>query len=144
MKKVLAVFFMFLALLMTGCASKVSSTAVPGASLKEKGKFYVVRFEPDKRNLNMIIADQLTSIGFDAAAGEKSDIPDDIDTVVTYVDQWQWDMSNYLIEIDIQFRDAKDGSLIMSGHSYRTSLVRRTPETMIKETLEEVLDNNTF
>jgi hypothetical protein len=139
MKKVLAVFFLFLALLMTGCASKVSSTAVPGASLKEKGTFYVVRFEPDKRNLNMIIANQLTSMGFNAAAGEKSDIPEDVDTVVTYVDQWQWDMSNYMIKIDIQFRDAKDGALIMSGNSFRTSLVRRTPETMIKETLEEML-----
>lgn len=139
MKKVLAVFFLFLALLMTGCASKVSSTAVPGASLKEKGKFYVVRFEPDKRNLNVIIADQLTLMGFNTATGEKSDMPDNIDTVVTYVDHWQWDMSNYMIKIDIQFRDGRDGALIMSGESYRTSLVRRSPTTMIKETLEEML-----
>lgn len=144
MQKILAVFFLFLALLMTGCAGKVRSTAVPVTSLKEKGKFYVVRYEPDKRNLNMIIADQLISMGFDAGAGEKSDMPDDIDTVVTYVDQWQWDMSDYMIEIDIKFRGAKDGALILSGESYRTSLVRRTPETMIKETLEEMLDNSTF
>ena len=139
MKKVLFVFFLFLGLLMSGCSSRLSSVSVPGASLEEQGKFYVVHFEPDKRNLNVIIADQLTLMGFNAEAGEKSDMSDDIDIVVTYVDHWQWDMSNYMIEIDIQFRDAEDTSLIMSGESYRTSLVRRAPDEMIKETLEEML-----
>lgn len=141
MKKVLFVTFVFAGLLLSGCASKLSSASVPGTSLNEKGKFYVVRFEPDKRNLNVVIADQLALMGFNAAAGEKNAAPDDIDTIVTYIDHWQWDITNYMIEIEIQFRDAKDGSLIMSGKSYRTSLVRKSPDAMIKETLEEMLEN---
>ena len=144
MKKLLFVFLLCLGFFMLGCSttgyySKLSAVSVEGSSLKKSGKFYVVRFEPDERNLNVIIADRLTLMGFDAATGEKRDMPNDIDTVVTYVDQWKWDMSNYMIEIDIQFRDAEDGALIMTGESYRRTLVRGTPETMIKETLEEML-----
>jgi hypothetical protein len=138
-KKVLFVFLIFLGFFMSGCSSKLSSATIPGASLEEKGKFYVVRFVPDKRNMHMLIADRLTMMGFNAVAGEKSDIPYNINTIVTYIDHWQWDMTMYMIDINIQFRDAKDGSLIMNGKSYRTSLVRKNPDEMIKETLEEML-----
>ena len=45
------------------------------------------------------------------------------------------------IRIKIQFRDGKSNVLIVSGESYRTSMARRSPEEMIKETLEEILKN---
>jgi len=138
--KILLVLILGLTFVFGGCSVKrLNAIAVEGATLNKSGKFYVVRFDPDKRNLNQIIADQMTSMGYNAVAGEKSDMPDDIDTVVTYIDHWQWDITNYMIEIDIQFRDAKDNALIVSGESYRTSLDRAAPSVMIRETLEEML-----
>ena len=139
MKKIIFLTSLLLGLVMTGCSSKLTSDLVPGATLNTKGKFYVVHFEPDKRNLNVMIADRLKLMGYDAIAGEQNNMPSDIETVVTYVDNWQWDITNYMIEINVQFRDAKDNSLIMSGKSHRTSLVRKSPEEMIRETLEVML-----
>jgi len=132
--------FIFLALIISlaGCASSLKSNLVPGAAFNELGKIYVVRFQPDKRHLNTIIADRLTLMGYPATAGEKSEMPDNIDTLVTYKDNWQWDITNYMIRINIQFRDGKTKTLIISGESYRTSLIRESPENMIQETLIEI------
>lgn len=142
MKKIMLLASVLLALMISGCSTKLSSDIVPGAALNAKGKFYVVHFEPDKRNLNVTIADQLKLMGYDAVAGENNSMPGDVQTIVTYVDHWQWDITNYMIEINIQFRDANDNSLIMSGRSYRTSLARKSADEMIRETLEEMLHSS--
>ena len=141
MKKFGIFTYLGIALLLTGCSTKLTSNLVPGAVFNDLGKTVVVRFEPDTRHLNSIIADQLTLMGYPAVAVEKSEIPKDVNTLVTYRDNWQWDITNYMIKINIQFRDGKSRELIISGESYRTSLVRKTPQEMIKETLEEILKN---
>ena len=80
-------------------------------------------------------------MGYPASAGEKDEIPEDVDTLITYRDNWRWDITNYMIKINIQFKDGKSRELIVSGESYRTSLARKSPEEMIKETLTEILKN---
>jgi hypothetical protein len=125
--------------LLPGCATNLTSNLVPGASLDELGKIFVVRFEPDKRQLNSIIADKLALMGHPAVAGEADEVPNDIDTLVTYRDNWHWDITMYMIRINIQFRNRKTKELIASGESYRTSLARKNPEEMIYETLVEIL-----
>jgi hypothetical protein len=124
--------------LITGCSTKLTSNVAPGSTFEEMGKTFVVRFGPDKRELNSIIADKLTLMGYPAVAGEASNIPSDVNTLVTYQDNWQWDITNYMIKIKIQFRDGKSRELIIEGVSYRTSLVRKSPEEMIEETLIEM------
>ena len=129
-----------LPLLITGCAmTKLQSSLTPGAKFDELGKTFVAHFEPDKRDLHSIIADKLTLMGHPATAGEKSDMPDDIDTLVTYKDHWMWDITNYMIRLNIQFRNGKSNELIITGESYRTSLARKSPAEMIEETLMEIL-----
>ncbi|OGV73991.1 MAG: hypothetical protein A3K19_22735 [Lentisphaerae bacterium RIFOXYB12_FULL_65_16] len=133
-------FCFALCLLPSGCITRLASTVAPGAELRALGKVFVVHFDPDKRYLNTIIADQLTLMGHPAATGERNEIPKDVDTLVTYKDNWQWDMANYMIRITIQFRNGRNETLLISGESYRTSLARRSPEVMIKETLTKMLD----
>ena len=129
-----------LPLLLTGCAvTKLESNLAPGATFDELGKTFVVHFEPDKRELHSIIADKLTLMGHPSTAGEKSEMPDDVDTLVTYKDNWMWDITNYMIKLNIQFRNEKSNELIITGESYRTSLARKSPEGMIEETLTEIL-----
>ena len=138
MKKLLILALLAVAMFINGCATNLTSSLAPGASFDELGKTFVVRFDPDKRQLNSIIADKLTLLGYPAVAGEKSEIPADVDTLVTYQDNWQWDMTNYMIKIKIHFRDGKSKELIVEGESYRTSLARKSPEAMIDETLAEI------
>ena len=138
MKKIAFFTYITVVFLLTGCATNLTSNLAPGASFNDLGKTFVVRFDPDTRELNSIIADKLTMMGYPAVAGEKSEIPKDVDTLVTYQDNWQWDITNYMIKIKIQFRDGKSRELIVEGESYRTSLARKSPEEMIEETLVEI------
>ena len=118
--KTIKLIFISQIILLVGCASSLKSNLTSGATFNELGKTYVVRFQPDRRHLNTIIADKLTLMGYPASSGEESKIPSDVDTLVTYKDNWQWDLTNYMIRINIQFRDGKTKNLIVSGESYRT------------------------
>ncbi len=57
---------------------------------------FVERFEPDKRNLNEIIADNISARGHTAIAGETGQAPDHTTLVVTYVDKWMWDITKWM------------------------------------------------
>ena len=88
----------------------------------------------DEQQINSMIANRLKRAGFEATAGmDVSDAPADVDAIVTYEDHWQWDMSNYLIVLRIDFRDPKTQELLASGQSYRTSLDRKPPAFMVDE-----------
>ncbi len=140
MKVIKTLMLLSILFVVTGCSTKLDATMSPGQSLTNlgNGKIYVQHFAPDKRNLNYIIADKLTLLGHPATALDSNDVPKDADIVITYVDNWQWDMTNYLIKIKIDFRNAENKQLIVTGESFRTSLVRKEPEYMIQETLEKI------
>ena len=143
MKKLMPVGFLILSFFVSGCATSLKANLESGKSFSKLGETYVAHFEPDKRRLDQMIADQLTALGYPAKAGERQDMPASTETLVTYVDNWYWDMSNYMIKINIKFRDAHTEEVIVSGESYRTSLARKDPEFMIKETLEKILSKKT-
>jgi hypothetical protein len=121
-----------------GCAS-VSSQVAPNQNLKSLGSVYAVHFTPDQRHLESIIANELAKRGYKVTSGEEKDIPPGTNTLVTYVDHWMWDITNYMISIDIEIRKNSDHSLIASGKSYRPSMQRREPAIMIRETLDKIL-----
>lgn len=133
-----------MAFVMTGCATRLEATVSPGQSLDNlnQSKIYVVPFAPDKRNLHYIIADKLTLLGHPATPLDSNEVPKDADIRITYVDNWQWDMTNYLIKIKIDFRNAESKQLLVTGESFRTSLVRKDPDYMIQEALEKILQES--
>ena len=137
-KNVLLVLCLIGLLAIAGCAS-VNAYYAPNRDLKNIGTMYVVHFSSDKRHLERIIADELTQRGYKVSSGEEANIPVGVNTLVTYVDHWMWDLSNYMLNIEIEFRNREDKSLIASGKSYRPSLQRASPEVMIKETLNKIL-----
>jgi hypothetical protein len=130
--------FLAMVLTLSGCASSVTSTPWHNASSSTLGKIVVVRFEPDNKHLNAIIAEELTRMGYPAEAVEEDEVPKDAHTVVTYRDNWQWDITMYMIKINIKFRNGETRHVFVSGESYRTSLIREAPRAMIKETLEQI------
>lgn len=135
--KTLAILFLIMQL--QGCMTRLNASMAPGANIEDFGKIYVQNFEPDRRNLHRIIADQLTMLGYPASPIDDGYSPEDADILVTYVDNWRWDITNYMIKIKINVRNAQTQQLLISGESFRTSLARRSPETMIQEALVEIL-----
>ncbi len=124
----------------SGCATRLTSNVAPNANIENLGDIYVARFSPDKRHLNKIIAEELHALGHNATAGEADKQPKSTDTLITYTDRWRWDITNYMISLDLQMVDAEKGTLIADTHNFRTSLARKTPRGMIRGSLFDLFD----
>ena len=122
----------------SGCVTQLKSTVAPGADLKALKKVYVVHLPADARGVDRLIADRLALMGIVATTGEKSAVPEDVEATVTYQDKWTWDITMYMIQLDVQIRRPKTDSAIASGHSLRTSLVRKSPVEMVDQVLTDI------
>lgn len=130
---------LLLLLAISGCAKVViKSDADPSVDLSALNTFYVQKFAADQRGLEKIIADKLNVMGFQATSGGGAVPPAPVDALVTYKDRWMWDLTNYMLEINIEFRNPETNFMFASGRSYRTSLARKSPEGMIEEVLRDL------
>lgn len=141
-KKLMTLMFVAM-LVLSGCATRLNANVSPDQNMDRLGKIYVARFEPDKRGLNQIIAEELNKLGYHATYGETKDKPKSTNVVVTYSDKWMWDITMYMIAIDIQMFDVDKGIPIADVHNMRTSLARKSPRGMIREALYELLNKGT-
>ena len=110
----------------------------PDLDLTQVRNFYVVRFAPDSRGINRLIADELTKRGFEASTGPEDSGPKGADAIVTYQDRWQWDVTMYMLELRIFVRQPQTGTLLAVGNSHHTSLSRKSPEEMVAEVLSNI------
>ena len=139
MKTLSSLLFIAMYISISGCAvNRATGSLAPGVEVVQTDVFFVEHFQPDRRNFHETIADNLSLRGYTATAGEEGQMPDDATIRVTYIDKWMWDITNYMIELTITFRDAA-GAAIGSGNSYHTSLTRKTPDEMIDEVLTNIL-----
>lgn len=123
-----------------GCAAThLYGEQMRGVDLADRNPVYVVRHDADTRALDHVIAERLRRSGFAATSGPASEQPAEVRAIVSYEDHWQWDMSNYLLVLRIDFRDPQTEELLASGQSYRTSTARRPPEVMIDEVITSIL-----
>ena len=122
-------------LLLTGCAvNKSSATVDPSANLAAIKRVHVVHQPEDGRNVNQVIVDQLTKMGYSATTGDaKPKDAKDVDAVVTYLDKWMWDLTMYMIELTIVIRDPANDFPLATGNSLHTSLTRKSPKEMVEE-----------
>lgn len=126
-----------------GCASnRESASASPDVDLSHLKRFYVVKFAPDQRGVNVLIANDLAKRGFEVSTGLDIDAPKDVDAIVTYEDKWQWDITMYMIGLKVFMREPRDNRLLAVGHSYHTSLTRKSPQEMVAEVLSNIFKAN--
>lgn len=115
-----------------GCVAKSLLSEPIAAEYRRPGlRVFVQNHGEDRRNLERVIAEQLSSKGLVVSSGLAADRPAEIDLLVVYEDRWQWDMSNYLIFMRIDVRDPMTNVLLATGSSYQTSLARKSPEAVI-------------
>jgi hypothetical protein len=124
---------------MIGCSKAIiKSDCDPNVNLATLKKFYVRQQPRDKRGLEKIIASKLNEFGLQATSGRDPKPPGPVDALVTYKDRWMWDITMYMLEINIEFRNPETEYMFANGKSYRTSLVREPPEVMIDEALRDM------
>jgi hypothetical protein len=124
-----------LCLLLSSCVTSLKTVQTPGTSLAGKKVFYVERHPEEDWGYHQMIADEMCMMGYTASAGEPYKAPANAEAIVTYDDKWHWDMSPYLLELNLRVLDPKTRSLIVKTRNYRTSLARRNPKTMAQEAL---------
>lgn len=120
---------------LAGCSHLVTRS-LPNADIGHHKHIFVEHRLADSYGIADEIARQLTELGYDANAGALTMMPSDAELVVAYEDMWTWDFNTYMIEIDVQVRNARTDKILAVGHYYRPSMVfGRLPSDMIHELL---------
>jgi hypothetical protein len=123
---------------LTGCSSKKNATLMPGANLGVIKNYYVVHYSSDNSKVNELIRDNLIARGYQATTGDAHATPADVDAVLTYQDKWMWDITMYMLQLDMQIRNPKTDIPLATGMAMHTSLCRRSPKEMVQEVLDEI------
>jgi hypothetical protein len=121
-------------LVLTACATSNSAHA-PDADLHKLKTLYVTRLPADERGIEKLIASRLTVMGYQCTSGDEQTPASHVDGIVTYQDRWMWDLTMYMIKLDIQVHDGATGAVLANGEVVRPSLQRKSPEGMVEETL---------
>ena len=95
---------------------------------------------PDGRGINKLISDKLVYMGYKSTTGLGVDIQSNVDIVVDYADKWMWDITMYMKELTITFRDPKTDVPLGSGNSFHGSLTRKSPKEMVDEVLTNIFN----
>jgi hypothetical protein len=98
---------------------------------------FVLIHPGDSWKIGQMIGDRLRYEGF--RVWESDMQPKEAEVVVLYEDRWMWDLSMYMVSLKIEMREARTNELLASTQSYRTSLLRMSPELMVDEVLDRVL-----
>ena len=132
------VFFLAVIFYASGCVNRAGATWDSSANTAQMESFYVAKLEPDERGINKLIADKLVNMGLAATTGPRNNMPSGVDILVEYADKWMWDITMYMVELTITFREPETEIPLGSGNSLHTSLTRKSPKEMVDEVLENL------
>lgn len=140
LRRIASVFLALCAMsMMTGCAvNQATASLSPGTDLATIKTAYVVKHDKDNHKVNELIKAKLESKGYVVTTGPELPTPYKADMSVTYIDKWMWDITMYMLELTVNFRDPKSNFPLASGNSLHTSLTRKSPEEMVDEVLANI------
>ena len=139
MKNIFLVLFLSLAL--TGCINSATARLTPGTNLGIVKSFCVLQEVNGNEEIQKLITSNLKKRGYSAISGYSLPQQHNIDLLVTYTDKWTWDITPYLLELTINFRDPKNSFPVAIGNSVHTSLSRLSPEEMVDEVLTNIFNS---
>src|SRR5688500_9432718 len=143
MTRGLLLILMAFSLAALGCSNSATATLSPGVDLSTVKSYYVVHQPKDTRNLHLLVRDRIVKEGLTATAGPESQkAAHQVNSIVTYVDRWMWDITLYLLELTVTFRDTNEFPLAV-GKSYHSSLTRLSPEEMVEEVITNIFKGYT-
>jgi hypothetical protein len=125
---------------MSGCAvNEATSARVSDLDVRAVKTVYVVESADDKHKVAETIKNELTKRGYQVTIGKEMKPPYPADAAVTYIDKWIWDMTMYLMELNITVRNPITDFPALSGTSVHTSLTRKSQEAMVKEVIDNII-----
>ena len=128
-------------LALASCAIDVGGYITPDSNLNKQANYYIFHSTRDERGLHELLRKNMEMRGYNVSSGSEDDLQENIDYVLRYGGQWQWDVTWYLLNLDIKIYHSETRLLAASAHSLRTSLVRRSSEGVVSETLDQIFDS---
>ncbi len=120
--------------LFTGCSS-VRTHRNPGANLNRHTHFFVQHQLTDDRHIDETIVAALQALGKEASAGPLTMMPDATEVIVVYDAEWAWDFRSYLIQLDIEFHDARRDRSLAMGTYRQPSPLTKPPDQVVRAIL---------
>jgi hypothetical protein len=133
-----------LSLALSNCVHQNVRQVSPGFSesrIAASKTIYVRKHGEDDNKLGEEIAAQLQEMGYKASVGTSQSPIGKADATLTYTDHWMWDITMYMISLDMQLREPGSDMIIASAKTTRSSLVRKSQKEMVRETLTKLLKN---
>lgn len=127
-----------------GCVHENTRILSPGLSesgVSKMRSFYVRKDADDDYKLGEAIVSELQLMGYRATTGSAESSPGKVDAVITYTDKWMWDITMYMISLDVQLREPRSEATLAVAKTTRSSLVRKSQQEMVRETLTKLLKN---
>jgi hypothetical protein len=137
----LGVCLVFLAAL-PSCVHENTRTVAAGLSesrVDRMRSFYVQKNADDDHELGEAIASELKLMGYRVTAGSAELPSGKADAVITYTDKWAWDITMYMIRLDVRLQAPGSKMPLVIAKTTRTSLVRKSQQEMVRETLTKLL-----
>ena len=106
-RRLTSMLFVFCLLLLTaGCAvNRATAIVTPGNDFSKVKSFYIVKEQGDD-NVYKLIEANLTKRGYAVSTGSDMTSTYKSDVTLTYVDRWMWDMTMYMLNLTITFKDS--------------------------------------
>ncbi len=136
--KVSAVLLVFAALLLASCTS-VWTQRDPHVDLAKLTHFYVERRLADNRKVDEAIVAELRSRGLEASSGPLTMIPDGVQAIITYRDEWAWDFRYYLMELSVNIRSAHRDQTLANGVYRQPTPITKSPAQVIRTIFDPIL-----
>jgi len=127
----------FISLMTSGCVNVAQSKVNPTTQLSALKTMYVQHYESDNSGVNEEIAEHLRSKGVVVTTGAGTP-PPGIDALVTYEDHWRWDITMYMLKLNVTIRDPNTEYVLASGDSLHTSLTRKSQTEMVTEVIDNI------
>jgi hypothetical protein len=122
---------------LTSCSS-IHTRRDPRVDLSRIKSFYVLHRLTDDHHIDEMIVDQLKKYGREASAGPLTMMPQEVEALVTYQDEWAWDFKTYLIQLRIEIRRSHNNQPLAEGMYRQPSIVTKSPAAVIEEILKPV------
>lgn len=121
-----------------GCVATITSSVSPGVALTRE-KTYLIEHHAKGGEINEVIRAEFAAMNFKVQAGPHGGtVPSNVDYVVTYEDHWFWDITMYLLALEIQVRDPQTRSVVASGRANFSSLARKEAKYVARGVLESI------
>lgn len=124
--------------MLTSCMSVLEAKKTPGADLRPIKSIYVQTFVGDEHGIDQLIGTQLARMGFTATIGRGEAPLSPTDAILTYKDEWVWDITYYMLQLSIYLRDSETRGVLASGRVLYSSVIRESPDRMVMQVLAEI------